>query len=171
MKWIGGVSVINPLAVDLWDPFSSPPACGMEERWWELLGYLGPGAAAGVICMVSALGNWGHQGLERPKNLSNFINQPILLLESGYNKVLMAEGFEIELKWGFWITCGLQLPDASLSHCGTGILWLYIIKALSEMGLTQRKMAKMSSTVMNFLFFIDQNPILDFGIAIATCYF
>lgn len=39
------------------------------------------------------------------------------------------------------------------------------------MGLAQRKMAKMSSRVMNFVFFIDQNLILDFGITIATCYF
>lgn len=118
-----------------------------------IAGVRGPGAVAGAVCVASARNHWGHGGLERPRDLSDFISQPVLWLESGCNKVLMGERFEIELEWGFWITCGLQLPDPSLSHCGTGILWFHIIKVLFEMGLAQRKMAEMSSRVMNFVFF------------------
>lgn len=125
----------------------------------------------GIVSVVSLLDNWGHGGLERPRNSSKFINQPISGPESGYNKVLMAESFEIELKWGFWITRGLQLPDLSPSRCGTGILWFYIMKVLFETDLTQRKMAKLSSTIMSFIFLIDQNLILGFVITTPTCCF
>lgn len=61
-----------------------------------------PGAQEGAAwdhpCSFSNMATEDPEVLEVPGNLSKFINQPILLLESRYNKVLMAESFEIELK-------------------------------------------------------------------------